>query len=172
MNRLMNRLIKPIIRYPLVVSALTLLWLLLQGSFAAGHILLGAVLGSAITAASSGFWSGRRRLRRPQLLALYLWRVVVDVLVANLRMAALVLTPSRQPRPAFIELPLALQEPFALYLLAITISLSPGSLSAGLSQDRRVLLLHLLDAPNPADAAAELDKIKARYERLLLEVFQ
>jgi multicomponent K+:H+ antiporter subunit E len=145
--------------------------LLLQGSLGFGQILLGSILAWLVTLVSSRAWSGRRRPRRLHLLVLYLWRVAVDVVIANLRIAGLVLKPSRHPQPAFVELPLALQEPVALYLLATSITLSPGSLSADLSDDRRVLLLHLLDAPDPGDAVAECDKIKTRYERLLLEVF-
>lgn len=167
----MMRLVKPLLGYPLAVLSLTLLWLLLQGSLAFGQIVLGTILALAVTTASSRFWAGRLKPRRPLLIVLYLWRVAVDVVIANLRIAALILTPSRHPRPAFVELPLALKEPFALYVLATTISLSPGSLSADLSADRRVLLLHLLDAPDPTDIAAECAMIKDRYERLLLEMF-
>ncbi|MBK5929821.1 Na+/H+ antiporter subunit E [Halochromatium salexigens] len=167
----MRRLLAPLIRHPLAVLSLTLLWLLLQVSLAPAQILLGLILAWVVTGVSSRYWADRRRPRRPHLLALYLWRVAVDVVIANLRIAALILTPSRHPRPAFVELPLTLEEPFALYLLATTITLSPGSLSADLSDDRCVLLLHLLDAPYPADATAECAKIKHRYERLLLEVF-
>ena len=155
----------------MTVVSLTLLWLLLQGSLAPAQLLLGVILALAVTRAVSPFWAGRLRVRRPLLLVIFLWRVAVDILIANLRIAALILTPSRHPQPAFVELPLTLTQPFALYLLASTISLSPGSLSADLSADRRVLLLHLLDAPDPADAATECAKIKDRYERLLLEVF-
>lgn len=167
----MRRLLQPLLDAPMTVASLTLLWLLLQGSLALGQLLLGVILALAVTRVANAFSAGRPRVRRAHLLARFLWRVAVDILIANLRIAALILTPSRHPRPAFVELPLALQEPFALYLLASSISLSPGSLSADLSADRRVLLLHLLDAPDPADAAAECAKIKERYERLLLEVF-
>ena len=167
----MRHLLKPLRDDPITVVSLTLLWLLLQGSLASGQILLGVILALVVTRAVSPFSAGRLRARHPLLLALYLWRVAADILIANLRIAALILTPSRHPRPAFVELPLALTEPFALYVLATTISLSPGSLSADLSADRRVLLLHLLDAPDPTAAAAECAKIKERYERLLLEVF-
>lgn len=76
-----------------------------------------------------------------------------------------------QPRPAFVELPLALKDPFARYLLATTISLSPGSLSAAFSADRRLLLPHLLDTPDEDAAAAECARIKDRYESLLREIF-
>lgn len=167
----MKRLLKPLLSDPLAVLSLTLLWLLLQGSLAFAQVLLGLILASAITAASGRLWAGRQQPRRPLLIALYLWRAAVDIVIANLRIAALILTPSRHPQPAFVELPVELTEPFALYVLATTISLSPGSLSADLSDDRQVLLLHLLDAPEPADAAIECAKIKNRYERLLLEVF-
>jgi multicomponent K+:H+ antiporter subunit E len=166
----MKRLLASLIRYPLAVLSLTCFWLLLHWSLAPGQILLGMGLALVITSALSHLWPDRRRPQRPLLILRYLWRMAVDVLIANLRIAALVLTPSRHPRPAFVELPVALTEPFALYVLATTISLSPGSLSADLSDDRRVLLLHLLDAPDPEDAAAECAKIKDRYERLLLEI--
>ncbi|MBK1703600.1 Na+/H+ antiporter subunit E [Halochromatium glycolicum] len=167
----MRRYLKPLLSAPLSTLALLGLWLLLQGSLAPDQVLLGAGLALAITAAAHPFWPVRQRPRRPLLIARYLWRLAVDIVIANLRIAALILSPSRHPQPAFVELPLTLTEPFALYLLATTISLTPGSLSAELSDDRRLLLLHLLDAPTPADAAAECAKIKDHYERLLLEIF-
>lgn len=168
----MIRYLRPLLSYPLSVLALLGLWLLLQGSLAPDQVLLGTLLALAITAATSSLWPLRQRPRRPLLIARYLWRLAVDIVIANLRIAALILNPSRHPQPAFVELPLTLTEPFALYLLATTISLTPGSLSAELSDDGRLLLLHLLDAPTPADAIAECTKIQERYECLLLEIFR
>lgn len=167
----MRPLLQSLLGHPLAVLSLTLLWLLLQGSLASGQILLGIALALVVTKVSSHFWTAGQPARRPLLLGLYLWRAAVDVVIANLRMAVLILTPSRNPRPAFVELPLELKDPFALYLLATTISLSPGSLSADFSADRRVLLLHLLDAPDGSAAASECTQIKDRYERLLREIF-
>ena len=54
-------------------------------------------------------------------------------------------------------------------MLAGTITLTPGTLSADLSRDGRSLLVHALHAPDP-DAVR--DDIKNRYERRLKEIFQ
>jgi len=167
----MTRWLKPLIDYPLTVFALLLLWLVLQGSATLGQVLLGSALALAVTAAASPVWPVRARPRRVFLILRYLGRLGTDILLANQRIAALVLRPARRPQPAFIELPLTLTDPFALYVLAVTISLTPGSLSAEISADQRALLVHLLDAPKKADAEGECAKIKERYERLLLEIF-
>jgi multicomponent K+:H+ antiporter subunit E len=72
-------------------------------------------------------------------------------------------------QPAFIEVPLDLTSELAISLLANTICLTPGTVSARLSPDQRTLLVHALDAPDP-DAVRDL--IKTRYEAPLKEVFE
>lgn len=56
----------------------------------------------------------------------------------------------------------------AISLLVCVVSLTPGSVSADLSGDRRILLVHALDVP---DADALVAEIKQRYEAPLKEVF-
>ena len=53
-------------------------------------------------------------------------------------------------------------------MLAGTITMTPGTLSAELSADGRSLLVHGLDVPDPGALVAE---IKSRYEARLLEIF-
>jgi multicomponent K+:H+ antiporter subunit E len=53
-------------------------------------------------------------------------------------------------------------------MLASVISLTPGTVSADLSDDRKTLLVHGL---NVVDEAAAVAEIKQRYEAPLLEVF-
>ncbi len=95
--------------------------------------------------------------------------VLYDIVVANLRVAWLVLAGPRQLRPLFVEVPLRLTNDLAISLLANTICLTPGTVSARLSADRATLLVHALDA---ADAAAVVADIKARYEAPLAEIFE
>ena len=56
----------------------------------------------------------------------------------------------------------------AISMLVCVVSLTPGSVSADLSADRRTLLVHALDVP---DEAALIAEIKSRYEAPLKEVF-
>lgn len=155
--------------HPLLTPALALVWLLLNNSFAFGQILLGLLLGWAIPAFTLAFWPERVRVRRPWLLLRFCAVVLYDIVVANLRVAWLVLAGPRQLRPLFVEVPLRLTNDLAISLLANTICLTPGTVSARLSADRATLLVHALDA---ADAATVVAGIKARYEAPLAEIFE
>jgi multicomponent K+:H+ antiporter subunit E len=66
-------------------------------------------------------------------------------------------------------LPLDVREDFTITLLASTISLTPGTVSADLSVDHRYLLIHALHVE---DEAATIAQIKQRYEAPLKEIFE
>lgn len=154
---------------PLLSLVLLLTWLLLTNSVTPGHILLGALLGVAIPYFSVGFWPRRPHIRRPITLFRLIVRVLGDIVIANLVVARLILGSVRTLQPRFIYLPLDLKNRFAITLLAHTISLTPGTVSADLSPDYQHLLIHCL---NVDDEAALVAQIKARYEALLKEIFE
>ncbi|MCU0625727.1 MAG: Na+/H+ antiporter subunit E [Gemmatimonadaceae bacterium] len=101
-------------------------------------------------------------------LAVLAGAVLWDVLVANVRVAALVLGPRRNLRPALFEVPLDVRDPFVIALLAAIVSLTPGTVSADHDPVRGTLLVHGLAVH---DADHEVRRIKARYERALRAVF-
>ena len=154
---------------PLFSLFLWLVWLLLANSVAPGQLLLGAILALALPLFTVRFWPDRPRLRKPFLLLRYIAVLFWDVILANLTVARLILGPTARLRPAFIRLPLELRNEFAIVVLANAISLTPGTVSADLSPDRRTLLIHALDVEDPAQAIA---RIKQRYERPLREIFE
>ena len=155
--------------HPLLTPILTAVWLLLNNSIAPGHILLGALLGWLIPLFTLRFWPETIRIRRPMVLLRFFAIFLLDVFVANLAVARLILGSPARLHPAFIEVPLDLTSELAISLLANTICLTPGTVSARLSPDQRTLLVHALDAPDP-DAVRDL--IKTRYEAPLREVFE
>ncbi|MFY7941343.1 MAG: Na+/H+ antiporter subunit E, partial [Burkholderiaceae bacterium] len=71
--------------------------------------------------------------------------------------------------PAFVWVPLTITDPHGIVALAGIITMTPGTLSADLSADRRHLLVH---AFNVDDEAALIAAIKTRYEEPLLEIFR
>ena len=155
--------------HPLLTATLAGGWLLLHNTLAFGHVLLGLLLGWLIPLFTRRFWPDAVRLRKPRVLARFLGVFLRDVFVANLAVARLILAGPRRLRPAFVEVPLELENDLAISILANTVCLTPGTVSAQLSADRRVLLVHALDAPDPG---AVRDDIKARYEAPLKEVFE
>jgi multicomponent K+:H+ antiporter subunit E len=132
-------------------------------------VLAGAVLlAIAVPLATARFWPEYpHRVRYGAALhfaALFAW----DVLVANVRVAALVLGPRRNLRPALFEVPLDVRDPFVIALLAAVVSLTPGTVSADHDPVRGTLLVHGLAVH---DADHEVRRIKTRYERALRAVF-
>ena len=160
---------KRILPQPLFSLFLWLVWLLLNNTVAPGHLLLGALLALALPLFTVRFWPNRPRIRRPLKLLGYIALLLWDIVLATLTVARLILGPSARLRPSFLRLPLALRDEFAIVVLANAISLTPGTVSADLSADRRTLLIHALDVDDPA---REIIRIKQRYERPLQEIFE
>ncbi|HCE40741.1 Na+/H+ antiporter subunit E [Alloalcanivorax profundimaris] len=154
--------------FPMLSLLLWLSWLLLNG-FSWGHGLLGLVLAVVLPLGTRPFWPNVPRLRDFPKLVRFVLVVHWDIITANVVVARLILGSPRKLRPAFVELPLELTDDFAITLLASTISLTPGTVSADVSEDRRTLLIHALDMDDEAELVAQ---IKQRYERPLKEIFE
>ena len=89
-------------------------------------------------------------------------------MLANIAVARLILGPPGRLKPTFVEVPLELTQPMSISLLASIITMTPGTVSADLSEGNRTLLVHALDCDDTAGLVAE---IKQRYEKPLLEIF-
>ncbi|HET8791717.1 MAG TPA: Na+/H+ antiporter subunit E, partial [Modicisalibacter sp.] len=90
---------------PLLSILLLVMWLLLQQSAALGHILLGSFLGIVISLIVHPFWERQPMLKRPWLMVRYVFRVLGDIIVANLQVSRLILDPRGRMNPAFVEYP-------------------------------------------------------------------
>lgn len=148
---------------------LLIVWLLLVNEVSVGHLLLGSILAIAIPRLTFRFWDRKPTVHKPMKLLLFFLRVVGDIIVANLQVARIILSPWRRSRPHFIEYPLMLEERFAITILASTITLTPGTVSANLRMDGKTLLIHALDAE---DDATLIRTIRERYEQPLKEIFE
>jgi multicomponent K+:H+ antiporter subunit E len=154
---------------PMLTLLLAGIWLLLNNTLAGGHVVLGLFLGWAIPLLVSGFLIEVPRVRKPLKLCRFILIVLCDIVVANIHVARLVLGPKEKLRPAFIVMPMRIENEFVLAVLTSIVSLTPGTVSAGLSPDHKHLLMHALDAP---DIEAVVAEVMARYEAPLLEIFE
>lgn len=152
---------------PLSVAVLVL-WLLLVADFSAGQVVLGLVLAIALPLIASLLQPERAHFGRTRVILVLLRRVLWDIVLSNIEVARRILGPERALTPTFVWLPLELTNIHGITALASIITLTPGTVSAELSDDRRHLLIHCF---NLADAEALLATIKARYEAPLMEIF-
>lgn len=155
---------------PLMIAGLALVWATITGNFTALNLALGAGVG-AITALVLRNWLARplalRRLRRITSLALlFLWELIVSAV----RVASIVVRPNLKAslRPAIVAFPLSVKSDAEIALLANLITLTPGTLSVDVADDRSVLYVHVLDLVSRDQLIAE---IAGGFERKVQEVF-
>ena len=163
-------MLKRLFPHPYLTLTLIVLWFLLVNHWKLGSLVMAAILGTAIPLLTSGWWPDRPRIKHPFALAAYGGLVLWDVIVANFQVARIVLfMPRDRIRSAWITVPLDLRAPEAITLLAGTITMTPGTLTADISACGGALLVHALHAPDPA---AMKDEIKSRYEARLKRIFE
>ncbi len=166
----MVKVFRRILPHPALSMLMASVWILLQPEFSAGMAVFGLVLGIVIPFGTARWWPDRPKEVAVGRMLAYCLLVMWDIIVANVQVAWIILTKSNADmRPAWVVIPLDLRSPEAITVLAGTITLTPGTVSADLSDDGLCLLVHALDAPDPE---AVRDDIKHRYERRLMRIFK
>lgn len=153
--------------HPLVSCFVFIAWLMLNHSVSLGNFLLALILAALIPKIMQAFIT-----RTPQLdwmIALKLFFVVLyDIIISNFKVAKLVLGPSHQLHPAWYRVPLDSNHDHVNTLLAMIITTTPGTVSAGIDLQRGDILVHSLSS---LDTEADIAEIKARYEQPLIQIF-
>jgi multicomponent K+:H+ antiporter subunit E len=163
-------MIARILPHPLLTLTLTVVWLMLLNDLSLGGLLFGLLLGIVVPQITAAFWPQRPRVRRPLKIVEYILVVLWDIVLANINVAYIVVfKTNKELRPHFISIPLEIYSPEAITVLAGTITMTPGTVSADLSADGRALLVHCLDTGDPE---GEVAGIKQRYESRLKEIFE
>lgn len=151
------------------VLILALVWLALTGSWT----LPNAMLGFALSLAASSFSRESRRRReatvRPLRVIGLALLFLYELALSGYRVAKLVLTPRMELKPGIFAYRLKVDRNLEITLLANLITLTPGTLSVDVSEDRRTLFVHAIDCADPDKARRD---IAEGFERKILEAFR
>ena len=148
---------------------LALTWAFMSGQFTPGNFLLGFVFGYGILFLAQRMVGRSFYFRRVRRIIGFLLFFLKELVVANLRVAYAVVAPKPRLRPGVLAIPLDVQTDLEITTLANCITLTPGTLSLDVSDDRRVLYIHDMFIDDPE---AERRNIKEGLERRIIEVFQ
>lgn len=163
-------MLRKLFPHPGLTVLLIAVWLLMLNSLSIGGLVVAVLLGTVIPIFSAPFWPGRPPLHFGWPILEYLLVVISDIVVANFHVARIILfRRNRDLRSRWLVIPLELRSAEAITMLAGTISLTPGTVSSDVSADGRFLLVHALDV---IDEAAEIARIKQRYEARLQRIFR
>lgn len=142
-------------------------WMLLNGDFNIVDFIIGFSVGFialSLTHASQGHLSYGRKVWAPIYLVLYF---LMEVVITSIQVVWDVLTPTHLSQPNIIRVPLDVKSDLEIMILSNMISLTPGTLTLDVSEDRSHLVLHAMFASNEEEVIAN---IKNGLERRLLEV--
>ena len=144
-------------------------WCALSGTFDLGTFLMGFLLAFAALSLSSPVFGRTAYFKRVLLTARLGAYFLYELTVSSLQVAWDVITTAQGSRPGIVAVPLDLDEPAQITVLANLISLTPGTLSLDVSPDGRTLYVHemFLD-----DADETRGQIKTGFERLVREAMQ
>lgn len=155
---------------PLMTLGLIALWLVLNRSYGFGHLLFAVILGVGIPLLVKPLRPAPVFFKKPMLAFALFWRVGFDVVVWNWRvLLGTLAVGDKVPKGGFVVVPLELRDPNGLAVLAAILCVIPGTVWSELALDRSQLLVHVFDMKN---AEEEIETIKTRYEKPLMEIFQ
>lgn len=159
---------RPYFPSPFNFALLFVVWLLLTHRFTFGNLLLAAVLAWIIPLSVSRVRTAMSPVKKPLKMVAFLGLLLGDIIVSNMVVAKQLLGPPERLRPGFITIPLDLEAALPITLLASTISLTPGTVSIEITEDRKALHVHALHVKSETQL---IDRIKHRYEKPLKEIF-
>lgn len=156
--------------HPLLSLFVLVIWLILQASLAPATLVMGALLALIVPHVMRTLEPERPKVGSPLRILELIGVVLIDVLRSNYAVATIILGRRRRERVSgFIYVQLDIRSRYALALLAIILTGTPGTLWVQYDAATGKLLLHILDL---IDEEEWQRLVKGRYESRLKEIFQ
>lgn len=147
---------------------LTFIWVALTGSFSFANYLFGYVISFFILWLISDSKDDTKYfVMLPKLIAFFFF-FNYELIKANLQVAYEVITPNYQMTPGIVRIPLDVKSDIGITLLANLISLTPGTLSLDVSNDKKVLYVHAMYL---TDKEKFIASIKNGFEKRILDIW-
>jgi multicomponent Na+:H+ antiporter subunit E len=153
----------------LLSTTFAIVWVAVTGSATLQNLMLGLALATLSLwivrqeMNARGYW---HRLGRILSLIMLFFK---ELALSAWKVAMLVLRRDMDLKPGIFAYPLTLTSDFEITLLANLITLTPGTLSVDVSEDRKMLFVHALDC---SDVEATKQEIANGFERKILEAFR
>ena len=147
---------------------LAIFWVAVTGSASLHNLIFGLLIGAISVGlvrhqiGGTGYFSRSKRV--VGLFCLFLY----ELMASAWSVAKLVCSPRMNLQPAIFRYELSLEDDFQIVLLANMITLTPGTLTIDVSDDKKYLYIHALDCADP-DALRK--SIADGFEKRIREAF-
>ncbi len=148
---------------------LTIVWVALTGSYSYMNFTFGYVIGYGVIWILGRRDQGKKYVTLLPKVVNFVFFFLHQIVKANLQVAFDVITPHDYMKPGIVRVPLDASTDFEITMLANFISLTPGTLSLDVSNDKKVLYVHCMYLESEA---AFVHEVKNGFERRLLEIMR
>ncbi|MFC7526514.1 Na+/H+ antiporter subunit E [Parapedobacter sp. GCM10030251] len=148
---------------------LAFIWVALTGVLYYTNFLFGFAIGFFLMWLMNRNESDHRYFTRvPKIIGFFLY-FLYEMIKANLQVAYDMVTPKFFMKPGIVKYPMNAKSDVEINLLSTVISLTPGTLILDVSEDRKVLYIHVMYLK---DKEQFIQQIKDGFERRLLEILR
>lgn len=148
---------------------LALAWVALTGQYEAASFFAGLLLGFVVLRLTLRGTAAVAYGARLKAIGGFMAFFLRELVMANLKVAFDVLTPRHHMRPGIVAIPLDPKTDLEITVLTTLITLTPGTLSLHVTDDRRTLYIHAMYIDDPDQLVRG---IKDGFERRVREVLQ
>lgn len=146
---------------------LAFIWMFLSSNYTATGFTVGYLLGIIVIVIMRRFFKTRLYLSRVWAIVKLIVLFMKELILANVQVLQLVLSPKLNVKPAFFAMETELTEDWEIVLLSSLITLTPGTVVVHVSDDSKTLYIHAIDMDDVDDAR---DAIRNSFEKAILEV--
>ncbi len=137
---------------------LAFIWAFATGAMTELNVAIGFVMGMIVLHLVGAAVGDRKYVERFIRIVGLLIIFVRELVVSSFRVAFAVLKPTLDFRPSVIMVPLDLTEDAHITLLANMISLTPGTLTIDVAEDKSCLYVHAMYGGDPGELAADIKR--------------
>lgn len=153
------------------VALLTAVYMLVLASHEWQDAVVGAVLATLVLAGTRAFRQTDRVSQRSfdlrTLIAFvpFTLAVLVDILKGSAQVAAYVSGIRPLVKPGIVRIPYGERTQQGVVVSGILLTLAPGSVLVDLDDERREMIVHAIDASDPAEVIAGVQEFYERHQR-------
>ena len=154
----------------LIIATLTLVFTFALADFAWQNFVFGALLASALVVV---YFRWIFPWRTPQTefvwhllvrIPIFVWYLAVDILKGTWLVTTYVLGIRQLEHPGIVKIPFGNHSDDTVGLMGHLITISPGSFLVDIDWDDRTMLVHYMDASDPAQLRADVEKYYRLWE--------
>ncbi|MDK2831412.1 MAG: multicomponent Na+:H+ antiporter subunit [Methanolobus sp.] len=156
-------------RYIAYSAILALVWCFVHGTVSVNNFILGLIISPFIIRPfkvlfpfDQEFSFGNAIKKIPAQIK-FLYVLMVEIIKANIMVAKIVLQPKINIKPGIIAVPIDSKTDIGITAIANTITLTPGTLTIDVSEDKSILYVHAIDATDPEGVAKSISEDLEKY---------